>query len=559
MKRSIFTACLVTMPLLGVGCSGDPADEGDESNLPGDIDNSTAGAGEKQDAWDYRHDPAKIASNLQYRLSMLPKNGKLDKPVWADRFPDAVGKAPIAWSDTYWPSAQLSSNVRWQGPSQKSPLEKYDAAFNGRAGCDAQPASPCGTGAKAAWDTYLACAGPAAKWHMQNFQSISQMFDGVDNDRDGQIDECDSNDDEGPQGWWGLCHAWTPAALLEPEPQKAVTYNGQTFEVADIKALIQTVYDRNEAIMIGGRCNAKEFTPTPNTSANDDCSFNAGTMHVVLANVIGINDGALAMDKTATYEVWNQPIIEYSVTQQDKVSATRAMSCVGGTGNKYTFNTSAQSLYEVTTTVKYLVEGSASTRPLGMTSYISSETYHYILEVGTGGKVIGGRFCTDTEGPDFMWAPIRVSPSSHGRNPNIALEHVRTLINLSLSDAPPPSGTGREYEVAPARAIPDNDPAGASATIDVPDSFSFKSLSVSIDLQHSYRGDLRVELHRDATKVATLHDGTGGSAHDLTATYTLTPAQLGGSAARGSWTLKVVDTAAQDTGTIKLFKLAFVE
>jgi len=38
-------------------------------------------------------------------------------------------------------------------------------------------------------------------------------------------------------------------------------------------------------------------------------------------------------------------------------------------------------------------------------------------------------------------------------------------------------------------------------------------------------------------------------------TYTLTAAQVG--TANGRWTLKVVDTAAGDTGTIGVVKLSF--
>jgi subtilisin-like proprotein convertase family protein len=64
-------------------------------------------------------------------------------------------------------------------------------------------------------------------------------------------------------------------------------------------------------------------------------------------------------------------------------------------------------------------------------------------------------------------------------------------------------------------------------------------------------------LLKDGTSVATLHDQAGGSADNLTDTFTLTPAQAGGDAGKATWTLKVTDNAAQDLGTIKLFKLAF--
>jgi len=563
MKRPLLTACLFTLPLVGAACTEAPVGD-EEANLPGDIDNSPDGAGGKGDAWDYTNDPARLARNLNYRLAELPRTGKLDQPVWASRYPNAVGKAPVAWSDTYWPTVQGSTNARWNGRSVKSPLEKYDAAFNSAAGCETQPARLCGDTAKADWDQYFTCAGPAATWQMKSFQSLYEQIDGLDNDGDGKKDECDSSDDEGAQGWWGLCHSWTPAALLEPEPQKAVEYQGQRFEVADIKALIITLYDRNEAMMLGGRCNAKTFNPESTTSANDAClDSNAGALHVVMTNFLGINDSALAMDRTASFEVWNQPIVAYNVSQQDQVTATRAMQCVGGTGDRYTYNSSAKELYEVTMSVDYLVEGNASTRPLGMNGYVSTDTFHYILELGSTGKVIGGRYCTDSaeDHPDFLWAPIRVSSSSSGRNPHVKLAEVQKLINLSLETTTPtpPSGNEKTYENTTGAAIPDNAPAGASVDIVVPDTFAFKTLSVSVDIEHTWRGDLRVELLKDGTKVATLHDRTGGSAANLVQTYTYQAAQVGGDAARATWTLKVTDTAARDTGRIRTVKLAFAQ
>jgi len=106
-------------------------------------------------------------------------------------------------------------------------------------------------------------------------------------------------------------------------------------------------------------------------------------------------------------------------------------------------------------------------------------------------------------------------------------------------------------------AIPDNSPTGASVSINVPDTFNFKSLNVSVDIEHTWRGDLKVELLKDGVSVATLHDKAGGSADNLTQTYTLAPSAVGGDAGKASWTLKVTDTAAQDVGTIKLFKLVF--
>lgn len=558
MKRALFSALLVSSL---AACAEEAIDES-ESNLPGDIDNATDDSGGKGDAWNSSNDPIRLAQRLNYRLADLPKTGKLDKPVWKDRYPAAVGKADVAWADTYWPTMERSTNIRWDGASVKSPLEKYDAAYNSAAGCATQPAETCGSGAKAAWDTYFTCAGPAAKWQMKSFQSLYQQIDGVDNDGDGQKDECDASDDEGAQGWWGLCHAWSPAALLEPEPQRAVTVGGVTFEVADIKALIQTVYDRSSAAMLGGRCNAETVEHTVGGSdANTECmDVNPGALHVVLTNFLGINDMAVVEDRTASGQVWNQPLLGYNVTMQDEVTPARANACVGTTGDTWTFNRNAKKLFEVKLTTDYLFEGEASDRPLGTRGHVGHDTYHYILELGSTGKIIGGKYCTASvnDHPDFLWAPIAVSTSSYGRNPHVDLAKVRQLINLSIADVAPPTGGVKTYESTTATAIPDNSATGAAVTIAVPDTFNFASLSASVDIKHTWRGDLKVTLQKDGREVAVLSDKVGGSADDLVQTFTLTPAQLGGAATgRASWTLRVEDTAAQDVGRIVGFKLVF--
>ena len=253
-------------------------------------------------------------------------------------------------------------------------------------------------------------------------------------------------------------------------------------------------------------------------------------------------------------------MVGYQVTKQAKVTNTAANACVGATGNKWTFNTSAKSLYEVRITTDYLTEGSASKRPLGMDGYVSHDEYHYILELGSTGKIIGGKYCTDSveDHPDFLWAPTGVSTSSYGRNPHVDLAKVRALINLSITETTGGGGTGvKTYESTTATAIPDNSATGASLAVTVPDTFNFASLSVGVDIKHTYRGDLKVTLQKNGVEVAVLADQVGGSADDLVQTFTLTATQLGAATGKATWTLKVEDTAAADTGRIAGFKLMF--
>ncbi len=194
-----------------------------------------------------------------------------------------------------------------------------------------------------------------------------------------------------------------------------------------------------------------------------------------------------------------------------------------------------------------------------MEDHLSEDEYHYVLEVGVTGKVIGGRWCTDSdEGhPDFLWAPIRVSTSSYGRNPNVSLENVRTLLGLSVKgDGGGGGGTSQEFASSAAVEIPDANPAGASSTIVVSGVSGPGGCSVSVDIAHTYRGDLQVILQKDGHDLRTLHDHTGGSADNLVDTYTISPSELGADR-NGAYTLEVVDNAADDTGTLRSWKLVF--
>ena len=563
MKRSLLTG--LGLSLLGsvqlMGCAADGATE---ECLPGDIDCADTSGGGKSDAWDSENDPRYFASNLEYKLASLPKKGKLEKAVWKERYPNALPATPVAWADTYWPSSEGSHNHRWMGASVKSPLEKYDAAFNNAPGCDTQPARIYGAGAKAAWDTYYNCAGPAAKWQLKSFQGISKMHNGVDDNGDGAVDDYGSDRSkgiDGIQGWWGTCHAWAPAALMMPEPQHPVTLNGQKFEIADIKALTQNIYDRTSAVMLGGRCNNEEINHDVNGSANDECAdVNPGALHVIMTNFLGLRQAPLVEDRTANYEVWNQPVLGFEITKQAEISKTAANTCVGNTtdGSTWKYNTSAKKLYEVRMTVTYLSESGAEARPVGWMNNTSQDDYHYILELNDEGKVVGGRYCTDSTNThiDFLWSPTGQHSAS---NPNVDVAKVKQLVKMSVEPEQGGGGGGgmtREFPVTPGTSIPDATPAGINVDIPVTGVTAPTGLAVSVDITHTYRGDLVLKLLKNGVAVKTLVSNTGGSADNLVETYTLTAAEIG-TDVNTRWTLNVADTEAVDVGKVNKVTLSF--
>lgn len=544
MTPSIRTTFLLGSALAFAGCAVSGDDNAPIDCYPGDVDCSTSSGG-KAEEWDYTNDPERLANNLNYRIAELPMSGSNTN----------------VWAASYWPTYEGSTNHRWQGPSTLSPLEKYDAAFNNWTPdtefATSVPAD-CGPNAATEYSRYVETRGPAAAWQA-TAQNRHLLFNGNndDPDEDQDVDECY----EVIETWWGLCHAWAPAAILEPEPLHAVEFNGQRFEVSDIKALILTKYDGTESLMLGGRCNAQtiEHDDTGRVTADECRDTNAGAFHVVITNFLGINGQSFVEDRTGGYQVWNQPMTGYQITMLEEIDVARANSLLNVTGDSYIYNANVAKLFEVKMTTDWLTEGHQSTQPLGSQGYIRHDNYHYILEVDADGKIMGGEWVGSSRDnhPDFLWSPKRARTGPWARsNPNVSLDQVHTLLELSRNDGGSNPVEGETYTSTTPVAIPDNDPNGATATVTVPDQFTVNGLSVSVNITHTYVGDLTVTLEKDGT-TATLQANEGGSADDLVKTFSVS--EFNGAAAGGTWTLRVVDNAAQDTGTINSVSLTFLE
>ena len=92
-----------------------------------------------------------------------------------------------------------------------------------------------------------------------------------------------------------------------------------------------------------------------------------------------------------------------------------------------------------------------------------------------------------------------------------------------------------------------------SDTITVPDSGTATSVSVAVDVTHTYIGDLKIDLIAPDGTTKTLHGNTGGSADDIDQTYT---PDFDGESIAGAWTLRISDSyAAADDGTLNSWTL----
>jgi len=115
-----------------------------------------------------------------------------------------------------------------------------------------------------------------------------------------------------------------------------------------------------------------------------------------------------------------------------------------------------------------------------------------------------------------------------------------------------------QKEVSPNLQIPDLDPAGIQSTIHIQEQGLLKGISLSLNIKHTYIGDLRVGLTSPSGEQVILHDRQGRSSQDIIKTYDLNslPSLMTfmGDQIHGEWVLNVSDHAKIDTG--KLVKWA---
>jgi hypothetical protein len=296
MKHSLVIFSLGAS-LLATACVTDEdagSDKPDQSDVKGGPDGKT-------EAWGSSDNPGLFNNSLDYVAATLPTTGEAQN---------------IPWAGNYWPVYEDSINKKWGAGDPAS--TKYGKAFNV-------------TGVENAVSTY----------HGIDAQS-SRTACTTDSQCNASIGEGCAIRSGATSGrciptWWGICHAWAPAAIMLPEPKHAVTYNGVDFKVQDIKALLTLVHDRTETKFVSLRCDgldsANEITfdkyGRPNGSSVNCKDTNPGTFHVLMTNYLGKQRASFVYDRTWDGEVWNQPLRGYRITTSTEVTPLEANKLVG--------------------------------------------------------------------------------------------------------------------------------------------------------------------------------------------------------------------------------------
>ncbi|MEW5760920.1 MAG: pre-peptidase C-terminal domain-containing protein, partial [Candidatus Thermoplasmatota archaeon] len=191
------------------------------------------------------------------------------------------------------------------------------------------------------------------------------------------------------ESWWGHCHAWAAASIVEDEPTQPVTANGITFTVGDQKGLLTEIYwsPKSDLTNGGTRYNGGNSW----WGGGDVNDIYPKDFHTNILKWIGNWRKAIVADIVADVQVWNHPLYAYSMDIED--------------------NPSDSSKKNVTVTVKYVSDG-VDKDYVGTVSF--DKTYRYWLKFKNGAIVDSAwhKGSEKWEGnnsnahPDFLWSAV---------------------------------------------------------------------------------------------------------------------------------------------------------
>lgn len=159
-----------------------------------------------------------------------------------------------------------------------------------------------------------------------------------------------------------------------------------------------------------------------------------------------------------------------------------------------------------------------------------------------------GRF-VDNGDADGSWSPW----FGHGR------VDAQAAVAEAMSRLPIPANNRFNADSMPNRSIPDNNVRGIKDIIVCDENFALSSIKVSVEITHTYIGDLQVSLVSPAGTSISLHNRSGASRNNLFATFDANSNPdfhtLTGEAVKGNWTLQVRDLASIDRGRLQSWSL----
>jgi hypothetical protein len=409
------------------------------------------------------------------------------------------------FSSSWWPQSRNGIAQRWQigeldrqenysdhsDRDRLSPVEKYDLIFNPiRAAADTQlpevrncPYHAFIAGGRSCPAEALqvrpahTVVGPATRWELLNHGNWQTVA---------------------PDSWWGYCNGWASYATAEPlgAPRHDIRVRraddgtvvrcglDQTdcmlFRMADIEALMSSLYFSDSATFSGRRCNLN-----PDEISWDEVGrpvqvecrdINPATVHIALVQLLGIGARpinshsddqaqkqrlAFIVDYQLGAEVWNFPVTRFRIEHQEFVDEYQATQAVcAGSGDElcrdYRWNPLANAFLQVRTRYWMVSDGVWGEQlyvPAHERAVADHEAeLHYILELERRGDayyVLGGEWIRNSDmawgidsrqlHPDFLWMAVHHEAGLHNSddvadadNPFIRYSEVQQLLRWAI-------------------------------------------------------------------------------------------------------------------------------
>jgi hypothetical protein len=398
------------------------------------------------------------------------------------------------FASQWWPQSKNGTAWRWQpgagqdynvhtDVSRLSPIEKYDTLVNPGQTRQVAAVSHCeygdfvenGEDCEKIDRPALTVAGPATQWELQN-QGTYQTYD--------------------PENWWGHCNGWASYATTEPLgfPVRDVSVRLEAgeivecasasepgcvlFKMADVEALMTELYFSDQATFTGRRCNTapdeieRDADGRPTDPACRD--LNPGSFHVAITGAFGrgarnLVEGREAehppfiIDYNYDHEIWNYPVVDYQILDQEEITEAEAQELVGAAGSNYQWNASATQFRRVDMRFHMISDGVPASQ-LGLRADQRGidpvpVDLHYVLELDANGRILGGEWIESPTAfvnskelhPDFVWMAIDHRGAGENAddlggtndNPYVAYSQVRSILLCANDpDTCAPAGTG---------------------------------------------------------------------------------------------------------------------
>jgi hypothetical protein len=295
----------------------------------------------RAESWDPQNDPSAfdLSHNYDYKLVDLPAQSTLKT---------------LPWSETYWPSRRGSINIRWNTPDQDG--------FNFTPTTLAQ--------AKTMTPDQLKQLSPSEKYDLFMGHYDYPLWTEVKRYADPTADP-----------YSGLCDGWSVAAVQYAEPNAVTLPNPDgiliPFGSSDVKALMTF---------------ASEFHFRRHTiqAGISGTGMNAGAMHVILANQIGLKQSGFVTERQPDNEDWNQPVYGY----ESQMLGSSVSNIPGAHG------------VLVHTVLHYTEDLDLSYfAPVTGTSNFHSNkiVMDYVLDLDANENIIGGTWSTGSDRPGYFW------------------------------------------------------------------------------------------------------------------------------------------------------------